>query len=55
MQNQRLEYLVEAFKAESDQYKDLQTPGDTEGRRYLLRSLMNIRMPGKMDDSVLAV
>ena len=55
MQNQRLEYLVEAFKAESDQYKDLQTPGDTEGRRQLLRSLMNIRMPGKMDDSVLAV
>ena len=55
MQNQRLEYLVEAFKAESDQYMDLQTPGDTEGRRYLLRSLMNIRMPGKMDDSVLAV
>lgn len=55
MQNQRLEYLVEAFKAESDQYKDLQTPGDTEGRRHLLRSLMNIRMPGKMDDSVLAV
>ncbi len=34
---------------------DLQTPGDTEGRRHLLRSLMNIRMPGKMDDSVLAV
>ena len=55
MQNQRLEYLVEAFKAESDQYKDLQTPEDTEGRRQLLRSLMNIRMPGKMDDSVLAV
>ena len=55
MQNQRLEYLVEAFKAESDQYKDLQTPEDTEGRRHLLRSMMNIRMPGKMDDSVLAV
>ena len=55
MQNQRLEYLVEAFKAESDQYMDLQTPGDTEGRRHLLRSLMNIRMLGKMDDSVLAV
>ena len=34
---------------------DLQTPEDTEGRRHLLRSLMNIRMPGKMDDSVLAV
>lgn len=54
-QNQRLEYLVEAFKADSVQYKDLKTPTDTEGRRHILRSLMNIRMPGKMDDSVLAV
>ena len=54
-QNQRLEYLVEVFKADSVQYKDLKTPTDTEGRRHILRSLMNIRMPGKMDDSVLAV
>ena len=54
-QDQRLEYLVEAFKTDSVQYQALQTPPDTDGRRRLLRSLMNIRMPGKMDDSVLAV
>ena len=54
-QEQRLDTLVEAFKADSVQYKDLQTPADTEGKRRILRSLMNIRMPKKLDGSVLAV
>ena len=54
-QNQRLDYLVEEFKADSVQYKDIQTPRDTEGKRRILRSLMNIRMPRKMDGRVLAV
>ncbi len=54
-QDQRLDYLVEEFKADSVQYKDLQTPADTEGKRRILRSLMNIRMPKKMDEAVLAV
>ncbi len=54
-QEQRLDTLVEAFKADSVHYKDLQTPEDNEGKRRLLRSLMNIRMPRKLDDSVLAV
>jgi O-acetyl-ADP-ribose deacetylase (regulator of RNase III) len=54
-QEQRLDTLVEAFKADSVQYKDLQTPEDIEGKRRTLRSLMNIRMPRKLDDSVLAV
>ncbi|MBQ6315996.1 MAG: protein-ADP-ribose hydrolase [Oscillospiraceae bacterium] len=54
-QEQRLDTLVEAFKADSVQYKDLQTPEDNEGKRRILRSLMNIRMPKKLDDSVLDV
>ena len=54
-QEQRLDILVEAFKADSVQYKDLQTPEDNEGKRRILRSLMNIRMPKKLGDSVLAV
>ena len=54
-QNGRLDYLVEEFKADSVQYKDLQTPKDTEGKRRILRSLMNVRMPRKMDEAVLAV
>ena len=54
-QEQRLDTLVEAFKADSVQFKDLQTPEDNEGKRRILRSLMNIRMPRKLDDSVLDV
>jgi len=54
-QDARLDYLVEEFKADSVQYKDLQTPEDTEGKRRILRSLMNIRMPRKMDEAVLSV
>ena len=55
IQEQRLDTLVEAFKADSVQYKDLQTPEDNEGKRRILRSLMNIRMPKNLDDSVLAI
>ncbi|MDY5498569.1 MAG: protein-ADP-ribose hydrolase [Sphaerochaetaceae bacterium] len=54
-QEQRLDYLVEAFKAESSEYRDVQVPEDAEGKRRLLRSLMNIRMPKKMPDEVLVV
>ena len=54
-QNERLAYLVEEFKTDSVRYKDLTTPSDTEGKWQLLRSLMNIRMPGEMDESVLEI
>ena len=54
-QNQRLDYLVEVFKTDSVQYRDLETPEDTEGKRRILRSLMNIRMPKAFSDDVLAV
>lgn len=52
-QDQRLSELVEAFKADSGQYADIETPGDLAGRRRLLRSLMNIRMPGSMSPEIL--
>ena len=54
-QQQRLDFLVEAFKKDSVRYADIETPRDTEGKRRLLRSLMNIRMPKPIDDTVLAV
>ena len=54
-QEERLDYLVEEFKADSDEYRDLQTPADTEGKRRVLRSLMNIRMPRPMSVEVLKV
>ena len=54
-QEQRLDTLVEAFKSDSVYYKDLETPTDTDGKRRILRSLMNIRMPKKLDDSILTI
>ena len=47
-QEQRLTALVEAFKADSADYRAIDTPRDEEGKRRLLRSLMNIRLPRPM-------
>ena len=54
-QDDRLDYLVEAFKEDSVRYKNLETPEDTEGKKRILRSLMNIRMPRHMDAGVIEV
>ncbi len=54
-QDERLDLLVEEFKEDSVQYRDLETPKDTEGKKRILRSLMNIRMPKMMPASVLQV
>ena len=54
-QDERLDYLVEQFKEDSVQYRDLPVPDDTEEKRRILRSLMNIRMPRPMDPEVLRV
>ncbi len=54
-QQERLDYLVEAFKADSEEYKALRVPPDTDGKRRILRSLMNIRMPGSMPEETLKV
>jgi len=54
-QNERLDYLVEQFKEDSVQYRDLETPEDPTGKKRILRSLMNIRMPRMMAPSVRAV
>ncbi len=54
-QEERLEYLVEQFKEDSVEYRDLETPADTAGRKRILRSLMNIRMPGKLAPEVLKI
>ena len=54
-QEQRLNYLVEAFKEDSGEYRELETPKDAEGKRRLLRSLMNIRMPRAMSPEAIRV
>ena len=54
-QEERLDYRVEEFKADSDEYRDLQIPCDVDGKKRILRSLMNIRMPKAMPDEVLEI
>lgn len=54
-QDERLDYLVEEFKKDSDNYKDLKTPVEKADKQRVLRSLMNIRMPKDIDESVLEV
>ena len=54
-QEERLNYLVEEFKEDSVRYRNLETPEDTEGKKQILRSLMNIRMPRPMDARVVEV
>ena len=54
-QRERLDYLVEQFKEDSVRYRDLAVPEDAEEKKRILRSLMNIRMPGPMAPEVLRV
>lgn len=54
-QDERLTILVEGFKADSGEYRDLPTPESAEEKRRLLRSLMNVRMPRPLPDKLLAV
>ena len=54
-QSKRLDYLVNAFKEDSGDYRDIPTPRDREGKKRLLRSLMNVRMPKSMDEKTLRV
>ena len=54
-QDERLNFLIEAFKAEFKEYKKLCVPADRGGRQQFLRALMNVRMPGPMSAEVLAV
>ena len=50
-----LDFLVKAFIAESDDYKHITVPEDETQKKVILRSLMNIRKPRKMDEEVLKV
>ena len=54
-QQERLEDLVEQFREDSEGYRNMIIPADIEGKKRILRSLMNIRLPKKMNPSVIAV
>ena len=54
-QEQRLDYLVEQFKEDSGEYRDLEVGSGSEEKRRALRSLMNIRMPRPLPAETLRV
>ncbi|MBO6046268.1 MAG: protein-ADP-ribose hydrolase [Erysipelotrichaceae bacterium] len=55
MKTKELNYLVEAFKKDSIKYAHIETPETVAEQVQLLRALMNIRMPGHLDETVLKV
>ena len=52
-QERRLDALLERFKEDSGEYRDLKVPDHPEAKRRALRSLMNIRMPRPLDAATL--
>lgn len=54
-QEERLDYLLEEFKRDSIQYQELEVKDGYENKRMALRSLMNIRMPRRMDEEIVKV
>lgn len=54
-QEERLTYLLEEFRADSDSYKNIKVPDNISEKEKLLRSLMNIRMPKRMSEEVIKV
>lgn len=55
LQEQRLNYLLEEFQADSDRYKNITIPDNIREKETILRSLMNVRLPKKMPDEVIKV
>ena len=54
-QDDRRKYLIKGLLKERSEYENLQIPSDAVEQKMLLRSLMNIRMPGEMDHAFLQI
>lgn len=54
-QNERRKYLIENLLNEQPRYVDMQIPSDINEQRKVLRSLMNIRMPGFVSEEFLQI
>ena len=54
-QAQRREFLISALLKEDPRYRQMGVPSDAEEQAYLLRSLMNVRMPREIDTDFLAI
>lgn len=54
-QSERRNYLIQMLLKEQPQYAKMQIPGRCEEQKILLRSLMNIRMPGELSEEFLQI
>ena len=54
-QAERRQFLIRALLDEQPRYRDMDVPAGTSEQKSLLRSLLNIRMPGKIGDGFLRV
>ena len=54
-QDDRRKYLIKGLLKERPEYENMQIPSDAGEQKMLLRSLMNIRMPRKMDHAFLQI
>ena len=42
-QEERVNYLIDVLKNETNQYKNMEIPESIEDKKVMLRSLMNVR------------
>lgn len=54
-QDDRRRSLIEELLKEKPEYANMQIPSDSGEQKTLLRSLMNVRMPGEMDAMFLQI
>lgn len=52
-QSERRLFLIQSLLKEKTEYRDIDMPADAESRRQLLRGLMNLRKPGRIDKDFL--
>ena len=54
-QNEKRLFLIKRLLKEQPRYNKMQIPADIDEQKKMLRTLMNIRMPGNMDDQFIGV
>ena len=54
-QDERLDYLIQELVKENPDFWDTEIPDTTRERKDLLRTLMNVRLPGEADEAFLRV
>lgn len=54
-QRERRQFLIRALIAEQPRYRGIEIPENADEQKMLLRSLMNVRMPGKINEDFLAI